>query len=243
MKVLKALHTGYCLIVFVLLFFIFFIPLLIPIYFPKKHHLVGEINRVWGHCIFILCFIPVGIEVRSKLDRKRQYIFCPNHFSYADIPLMGGMTPVNTIFVGKSALERIPLFGFMYRRLHITVDRARLMSKFNTLKRSLQAIDEGKSLVIYPEGGITTHHPPQMASFKDGPFRIAIEKQIPIVPVTIPYNWILLPAHELLINWRPIKLIFHEPVETKGLTIEDLDDLKVKVHDIIQTELDKYNRK
>jgi 1-acyl-sn-glycerol-3-phosphate acyltransferase len=137
-------------------------------------------------------------------------------------------------------MNKIPLFGFMYSRLHITVDRSKLKSKYSTLLRSMQAIDEGKSLIIYPEGGVVTKNPPKMASFKDGPFRLAIEKQIPIVPVTIPYNWIILPDDKLLLHWRKMKLIFHEPVSTEGMTIKELDYLKEKVYRIIQKELDNH---
>jgi 1-acyl-sn-glycerol-3-phosphate acyltransferase len=110
----------------------------------------------------------------------------------------------------------------MYRKLHITVNRASLKSKFNTLKHSVDALEAGKNLVIFPEGGITTHHPPHMSRFKDGAFRVAIEKQIPIVPVTIPYNWIILPdAKQLLLRRGTIKLIFHEPVDTRGMVLDD----------------------
>jgi 1-acyl-sn-glycerol-3-phosphate acyltransferase len=183
--------------------------------------------------------MPFSIEYKEKLNKRKQYIFTPNHFSYLDIPLIA-LNRINTVFVGKSGMNKIPLFGFMYSRLHITVDRSKLKSKYSTLLRSMQAIDEGKSLIIYPEGGVVTKNPPKMASFKDGPFRLAIEKQIPIVPVTIPYNWIILPDDKLLLHWRKMKLIFHEPVSTEGMTIKELDYLKEKVYRIIQKELDNH---
>ena len=128
----------------------------------------------------------------------------------------------------------------MYRKLHITVNRASLKSRLNTLKLSLEAIDEGKSLVIFPEGGIVTEKDPVMGRFKDGAFRVAIQKQIPIVPVTIPYNWIILPPDQFLLKWHRIKVIFHEPVTTTGLTLDDLDQLKKTVFQIIDQELRKH---
>jgi 1-acyl-sn-glycerol-3-phosphate acyltransferase len=151
-----------------------------------------------------------------------------------------GLNRINTIFVGKNDMENIPLFGFMYRKLHITVDRGNMSSRISTYKKSLRALDEGKSLVIYPEGGIVTHKDPVMGKFKNGAFKAAIEKQIPIVPVTLPYNWILLPPDEFLMRWHPVKLIFHEPVETKGLTAADTESLKNRVFAIIDNELSKH---
>lgn len=188
--------------------------------------------------MFTFIFIPYQSEYRSKLDPKKQYIFCPNHFSYLDIPTVGLLSH-NAIFVGKSEMSKVPLFGFMYRKLHITVDRTRLKSRYASLEKSLQAIDEGKSLIIYPEGGIMTEKEPVLSRFKDGPFRVAIEKQIPIVPVTIPFNWIILPPDEFLLRWHPLKVIFHEPIETSTLTMKDLDALKEKVYHIIDGELKK----
>lgn len=197
------------------------------------------INRWWAYVFFSLTAMPWSVEVLGNLDPKRSYIFCPNHFSYADIPVMA-LNPHNSIFVGKNDMEHIPLFGFMYRKLHITVNRQDLKSRSSTFKKSLKAIGQGKSLVIYPEGGIITKGEPVMGPFKDGAFRIAIEKQIPIVPVTLPNNWIILPAEEFLIRWKPIKLIFHEPIETTGLTAQDVTMLKEKVFTIIEQELRKY---
>lgn len=107
--------------------------------------------------------------------------------------------------------------------------------------RSMEAIDEGKSLVIYPEGGIITKDPPQLAGFKDGAFRVAIEKQIPLVPVTIPYNWILLPDNEFVLHWHRVKVIFHEPILTKGLTMNDIDKLKQSLRNTLDEELKKHN--
>jgi 1-acyl-sn-glycerol-3-phosphate acyltransferase len=241
MKLLQKIHTAYGALVFCILFLLFFIPLLVPILFPTQFRWVGILNRWWARLFFALIFIPFRVDNRSNLDPNQRYIFCPNHFSYLDIPTMG-LNPMNTIFVGKNDMEKVPLFGFMYRKLHITVDRSRLKSKFNTLVRSLQAIDDGKNLVIYPEGGILSHEPPLLAHFKDGAFRAAIEKQIPIVPVTIPYNWIILPDEtSLLLRWGVVKVIFHEPVESKGMGLDRLDELKHKVYEVIQTELKKHH--
>ncbi|HEY3402552.1 MAG TPA: lysophospholipid acyltransferase family protein [Ohtaekwangia sp.] len=239
MKFLRALHTGYGLVVFVILFFIFFPFLVIPILFPGLFSWIGVINRWWARLLFIFIGVPFRCEYRARLNSKTQYIFTPNHFSYLDIPVMG-LNTINTIFVGKSEMQNVPLFGYMYRKLHITVDRASLKSRYNSLKESLDAIDDGKSLVIFPEGGIVTEKDPVMSRFKDGAFRVAIEKQIPIVPVTIPHNWIILPPDQFLLRWHPITVIFHEPIDTTGLTLDDVDALKGKTFGIIESELQKH---
>jgi 1-acyl-sn-glycerol-3-phosphate acyltransferase len=239
MRFFRAIHTGYGLVIFTLIFILLLPLLLIPIFFPSKYEMTGWINRWWARLLFLCVFLPFKVEYRKKPDPRKQYIFCPNHFSYLDIPTLG-LNEHNSIFVGKSEMENIPVFGWMYGKLHITVNRASLKSKVHTIKRSLDAIEEGKSLVIFPEGGIVTEKGPVMGRFKDGAFRVAIEKQIPIVPVTIPYNWIILPPNEFLLRWHPIRVIFHEPVDTTGMTLDDIDTLRKRVFQIVDDELRKY---
>lgn len=240
MKLLRALHAFYILIWFVLLFILFFLLLLIPIVFKKAHHLTGVFNRWWAHVFFSLTFFRRQIIVHNEIDKKAQYIFCPNHFSYLDIPTMG-LNPVNSIFVGKNDMEKIPLFGFMYKKLHITVDRESMKSRYTTILRSAKAIDEGKSLMIFPEGGIVSKHMPKMHRFKDGAFRVAIDKQIPIIPVTIPYNWIILPDESLLPKLKKLKVIFHRPINTIGMTLEDVEKLKQQTYSTIDAELKRHS--
>jgi 1-acyl-sn-glycerol-3-phosphate acyltransferase len=241
-RILRWIHTGYGLVVFAVLFFLFLPLLSIPIVLPRHFSLTGVFNRWWARLFFAAIFLPYRVEYRSPLDNKTRYIFCPNHFSYLDIPTLG-LNTHNTIFVGKNDMERIPLFGFMYRKLHITVDREKLKSRYSTLLQSRQALDEGKSLIIFPEGGIVSRHIPSMHAFKDGAFRLAIEKQIPLVPVTIPYNWILLPDGEFVLRWHPLKVIFHAPVETKGMTLDQVGELKQRVFGIIDSELKTHLQK
>jgi 1-acyl-sn-glycerol-3-phosphate acyltransferase len=240
MKILKLIYSSYAVLCFIILFFIFIIPLMIPVVAPKRYKLIGAINRYWAKCFFFLLGIPIKVQYHPSIGQKGQYIFCPNHFSYFDIPSMG-LTRNNAIFVGKSAMEKIPLFGYMYKKLHITVDRNKLKSRYETYIRSKKAIDDGKNLVIFPEGGIASKNPPQMARFKDGAFRIAIEKQIPVVPVTIVNNWIILPEN-LLLSWKPVKIIFHRPIETKNVQMEELDNIKAQTFDVINQELQRHFR-
>jgi 1-acyl-sn-glycerol-3-phosphate acyltransferase len=237
MKILRRVYSTYCLLVFAGLFLI-----LLPLFFifiqrEKWHYFAYKLNYIWASTFYFLCGFPVEQVFPEKWDKSKQYIICPNHTSFLDITLLG-LTPLYFVFVGKSSISKVPLFGYMYRKLHITVNRNNLKSKYETLRRSLQAIDNGKSLVIFPEGGIFTENPPEMARFKDGPFRIAIEKQIPVIPVTIPYNWYILPDDgKMLVHWRKAKIIYHEPIPTQGMELDDVDKLKDRVYNIINSEL------
>lgn len=226
---------------FALLFLLLMPFFLILVQRERWHCYAYRLNHYWAKIFYAVCFFSLEIEYKAPIDKSKQYIFCPNHTSFLDIPLMG-FTPVYFVFVGKSSISKVPLFGYMYKKLHVTVDRNSLKSKYITIERSKEAIEEGKSLVIFPEGGIVSQAPPNMARFKDGPFRVAIEKQIPVIPVTIPYNWIILPDDgKMMVTKRHSKLIFHEPISTLGMNINDVDLLKDRVYQIIENELKKYH--
>lgn len=238
---LLRLQSLYCAFLF---FFVFL--LLLPGFlwaiWTENYKLGYQLNFIWSKCFLFLGGLSLEKEFRAVYDQQQSYIIAPNHTSYLDIPTVG-QTPVPFLFLGKSSLAKVPLFGYMYRKLHILVDRNSLKSNYETFKRSIEAVESGKSLIIFPEGGILSKHPPQMARFKDGPFRVAIEKQIPIIPVTIPFNWIILPDdNRFLLRGRCLKVIYHEPVPTVGLTLADLDQLKAQVYDIISDELVLQNK-
>ncbi len=235
----NRLYLAYAILVFTITFLLLFPWFLLGIYYPPASRVVLKVNYWWAIVYFFLIGLPISEEWRFRRNPAQPYIFCANHFSYLDIPVMGFIhSPA--VFVGKSSISGIPLFGFMFRKLHIMVNRDSVKSRAEVIRRSAQALDERKSVIIFPEGGIKTVHSPKMSPFKDGAFRMAIEKQIPIVPVTIPYNWIILPDDErFVIRFRRPKLVIHEPLDPAGLTLDDLKTLRDKCYSVIDGELSK----
>ena len=244
-KLLKPLQWLYCIYAFltfvIIMIPIFLLALIASLFGPRRGgNLIYGLCSLWADIWFFL----IGIFHRNIYEaphhKRKQYVFIANHTSYLDAPVLVKTIRQPLRALGKIEMRKVPLFGFMYSKLHITVDRSKLKSKYNSLKRSLEAIDQGKSLVIYPEGAIVTEREPVMGRFKDGAFRVSIEKQIPIVPVTIVYNWIILPADDFVLHWHPLKVVFHEPIEPNGITMNEIDQLKEKTRLVIEDELKKY---
>ncbi len=243
MRIIRRIYSTYSLSLFALIY-LFMLPVFaILINTNKRHPLVFTLHRIWAILFYGFSFIPIKRVYSSKVDFKKQYIYCSNHFSYLDIPAFG-INKVRPVFVGKSSLGKIPLFGYMYRNIHITLDKNNLKSKYNAFEKCADELDAGHNLVIFPEGGINSRRPPEMARFKDGAFRLAIEKQIPIVPVTIPYNWIISPDDgKFLLNRHENMIIFHDPISAKGMTMDDVGELKSRVFKVIDQELKIRNGK
>ena len=241
MKIWEKLYTYYAGLTFGILFLLLF-PVFLIIIQKKSWHKFGyHINKLWAKAFFSFIIKPIEVVVHPAIDQNKNYIFCANHFSYLDIPVMG-FTPNNFVFIGKSSIKKAPLFGYMFDKLHIAVNRQSKVKSYDTYKKSSDVVKNGRSLVMFPEGGILTQNPPYMTRFKDGAFRIAIEQQISIIPVTIPYNWIVLPDKKKInLKRGKLKVIFHEPIETKGMGTDDLQSLKCRTFQIIDDQLQKHN--
>lgn len=127
--------------------------------------------------------------------------------------------------------------------MYIAVNRSSKISRFRSYQACLDAVGSGRSLAIYPEGTIPKDGAPLMIPFKDGPFRIAIEKKVPVVPVTFPDNWIIYPDdRKKQARFRWPRMIFHEPIETKDMDISQADELKDMVYAIIDKEIRTRNK-
>lgn len=234
-KFARVLYTYYSGILFVLTFLMIFPFLLICIWIPGWKKFGRKINHYWAKTYFSMIFLPVKIDYRACLEKNKPYIFLANHFSYLDVAMMG-FVPGDVLFVGKASIRKAPLFGYYFKKLHIAVDRSRVKSRAETMRRAGEAIDRGSGIVLFPEGGIYTKNPPMMVPFKNGAFRLALDKQIPVIPVTLSYNHLILPDEkELLLRRTPAKMVFHEALIPEDF--ESDEDMKEKCFEVIQNQL------
>lgn len=195
------------------------------------------INKIWCILYFPLIGIPIPVKQEESLP-SGPLVYVSNHASYLDIPVLTWALPGFICFIGKAVLGKIPLFGYMFRKLHITVNRQSSTDRFKAFQQALQKLDEGRRLVVFPEGGIPTHQQPALAGFKDGAFRMAIEKQVPLVPVTIAHNWYIFAEDgNFLGRWYPAKVVIHKPIYTTGLSETEAESLSQKVFGIIANQL------
>ena len=240
MKIFTILYSFYGLLVFSSLFIFFSIPLLLGIWFKPLKKMAYWAHHKIARTFFSLIFIPMKIRYEKGVDLKKQYVIIANHFSFIDIPALAALN-IPFKFIGKMQVNNIPVLGYIFKNLHIMVDRDSKESRKQTYIDSFKSIDQGYSIGIFPEGGIKTEKVPTMAPFKNGAFAMALEKQVPILPVS------LLGAYKIMkgsffINWSPCEIVCHKPIYTDGYSSKDVDAFKEKCYNILQSELDKsYN--
>ena len=209
--------------------------------FPKAFRLMNA----WGVVLNIFLLVPVRRLKMAPLP-KPPYVICANHGSYLDIVHMYSIGLDFFLFMGKYELLKWPLVGMFFKRMNIAVNRGNRTEAAKALLRAGRSIDKGICVSLFPEGTIP-HTAPRMKPFKDGAFKLAIEKQVPIVPVTFIDHWRLFgdPA-DLMSRGHPgfSRAVRHPFIETKGMTEADLDNLRHRVYDIIQAPLiDAFGKK
>lgn len=203
---------------------------------PKLYRIAHFQRRIWGVVTSIPALLVPVIEQRAPLPKNRRIIYCANHFSYLDILTCGTYLPGFNFFMAKKELMKVPLFGIWFRTLDVPVERAKARESFMALVNASKQFDTGVDMVIFPEGRIPDNYP-KLAKFKAGAFRLAIEKQAVIVPVTLPDNYKRFPDGKWIATPGLMRTIMHEPIDTAGMTAEDEDALMQKVHSIIAGEL------
>jgi 1-acyl-sn-glycerol-3-phosphate acyltransferase len=224
----------------VLLPIIVLFPLiLITILSEKTYSLFFKIARFWARFILIGMGFRFEIKGTENFEVGKSYMLVANHTSMTDIMLM--LLAVKNhpfVFVGKKELVKIPIFGFIYKRVCILVDRENSKSRFAVFERAQNRIQQGLSICIFPEGGVPDESV-LLDEFKDGAFRIAIEHQLTIIPITFYDNKKRFSYTFFSGSPGKMRAKVHAPISTIGKTMNDKNLLKQEVRDIILSELQK----
>lgn len=164
-------------------------------------------------------------------------MFVANHTSMTDIMLMFYATKSPFVFVGKKELAKIPLFGFIYKRTCILVDRSNPKSRIEAFKNAEKRLDAGMSICIFPEGGVPKDLNLILDVFKDGAFKLALEHKIPIAPMTFHDNKKRFPYHHFIASPGRMRVKAHEIIPTADLEAVDRKVLKEQTRALILNEL------
>ncbi len=141
--------------------------------------------------------------------------------------------------MGKEELKEGLVTGRFFRSVDIALNRESKMSSYRAFKKAAERLQNGTSMIIFPEGKIGVEYPPVLHEFKNGPFKLAIELKIPIIPVSSSNTWKMLWDDGTRYGTRPgiCKYYVHKPIETALLTPADADELRDRVYDIISRKL------
>ncbi len=186
-KILNYIWRGWMIILGTVLTIILGIPVLLLSIRKKDYKYAYQFIRLW--CFGMFYGMGFRYELKKLTDKKiaknTQYVFISNHTSIMDVMLPCILMPNHPLcYVGKKELVKIPIFGTIYKRICVMVDRSSAKSRADVYRRCAERMEEGQSIVIFPEGGVPDDTSVVLDHFKDGAFILASKHQSPLAVFT-----------------------------------------------------------
>lgn len=196
----------------------------------------------WGRMLTWLVPVRVEIEGIELADRKQSYVVVANHQSQFDITVVYGFIGLDLRWVAKSEVGKIPFVAAGCRAIgHIFIERGNHEQSRKAINQAVSRLQSGTGLMFFPEG--TRSRTGRIQRFKKGAFRVAIDRQLPILPVTVIGTREILPPGSARIRPGKVRLIVHPPISTSGMTLDDLGELRRRAHAVVESGFDHEKKR
>ena len=194
-------------------------------------------GALWSRTISFLTPMIVSIEGKENIDEKQSYIVTPNHQSTYDIFALYGWIGIDIKWIMKKELKKIPGLGFGSEKVgHIFLDRSNQRAAVKSLDEAKQKLTNGTSVVIFPEG--TRNNGKNLLPFKRGAFKLALDLDLPLLPVTIVGTTKIMPGRSKTdIFPGKVKIYVHKPIELTGYSPENMKDLMENLKKTLESRL------
>lgn len=232
MKVLYILYQyliGFPLIVLSTLFAAVFTI----ICFPWKNGKAPRAVQVfWSRSVIRLLLLPIKVTGRENVDTKQSYVFVANHQSFLDVFAIYGWLPNNFKWLMKKEIRRVPFVGTACAVAgHIFVDRSNPRAALQSMDKVKKELVDGISTVIFPEG--TRTKTGEIGRFKQGAFKIAMDMELPVVPITLNGFYKAMPSGQPFANpYSHLSLHIGKPIDISQFT--DINDAMIYVREKVE---------
>jgi 1-acyl-sn-glycerol-3-phosphate acyltransferase len=235
MKVLKNIFGSvwaiWGIIAFTVTLFIVIIPICITFLIkePAGTEAFRQISRLWMNVYLLLIGCPLKLIGKEHFKKGETYIVVCNHNSLMDVPVTTPFVPGANKTIGKTSFTKVPVFGWVYKRGTVLVDRKSEESRRRSFEEMKQTLSQRIHMVIYPEGTRNRTNDP-LKSFHDGAFRLALATKKEIIPTVVFNTKKVLPVNKPF-YLRPHKLEMHflPPVSPEGISSKELKEKVFKI--------------
>jgi 1-acyl-sn-glycerol-3-phosphate acyltransferase len=174
---------------------------------PRRTHLFRIISKIWMRFFFFATGCRLKIFGTKNFEAGENYVVICNHNSLMDVPISTPFIPGTNKTIAKAEMARIPVFGLVYKRGAVLVDRNDKSSRRDSFKKMKDVLNMGMHMCIYPEGTRNRTRMP-LKDFHDGAFKLAVECETKILPALIFNTKKVLPAGKIFFFW-PSKMELH----------------------------------
>jgi 1-acyl-sn-glycerol-3-phosphate acyltransferase len=211
---------------------VLFIPITSAAIMSKTGNLAFSISKLWTYTLLIVTNVHPVISGKEKIKKGQSYIIISNHQSEFDIMALMTSLGIQLRWIIKKELKKVPLFGYaLYASRNIFIDRSNTKEAIKTINEGISRLPKGASVMVFAEG--TRSYDGSIQEFKKGGFITAIDKGLPILPVTVNGSRKVLPKNSLVFSPGPIEVIVGEPIETSSYSHDTINDLMDKTRRII----------
>lgn len=172
----------------------------------------------------LLAGVRYSVTGRERVDPRGVYVYTPNHQSMLDPPMVWaslGSPGRRPGFLVKKEIGRVPVLGYGIQQIGmLLVDRSNSERALVSARRATERLHAGRSFTVFAEG--TRTRDGRLLPFKKGAFHMAVDAQVPIVPVSIDGAHRAMPRGEMRLRSAPIRVTIHNPIPTAGLTQKDV---------------------
>lgn len=208
--------------------------LIVPALGPARTARVTAVP--WARLGLFLSGIKVHLHGLEHIRPGQSYVITANHLSHFDIWVLYGWLGMDLRWVMKQELRQVPVIGVSCAALgHVFIDRSNREAALASLNAAREEITAGTSILFFPEG--TRSRDGSLKPFKKGAFNMALDLQLPVLPVTINGTWEILPPGSLQLAPGEVHITVHAPVAVKGRSEADLDDLASESRNAIASVL------
>lgn len=226
-------------LIFVGSLIVFFIPIWITGLWPEPKRTIYfiDLSRLWMKFFFVFSGVRRVIKGKENFKKEANYIVVCNHNSFMDVPLTSPGIPGGNKTIAKMEMARIPLFGIVYKRGSVLVNRKSEESRRASYQNMKDVLEMGLHMCIYPEG-TRNKTPEPLQRFHDGAFRLATETGKDIIPALIFNTNKVLPVHKAFFFWpHKVEMHFLPAVTVANKTKEEL---KEEVFQVMKGYYAKY---
>jgi 1-acyl-sn-glycerol-3-phosphate acyltransferase len=198
---------------------------------PKRSVFLHKILRAWMYVFFFLAGLRLKVKGKNNFEAGHNYIIVFNHNSMIDVPVSYPFMPGANKTIAKIEMTRVPLFGLIYKRGSVLVDRKNEESRKLSYLKMKEVLDMGLHMCIYPEGTRNKTDQP-LQRFHDGAFRLSLDTGKPIMPGLIFNSKKVLPGKTFYF-W-PAKLELHYLPPVSPSNFSSAEELKMNVFNLMK---------
>lgn len=211
---------------------VLFVPITLAAFCSRTGNLSFTISKVWAWMVRLAAFVRVDITGKENIQKGQSYVIISNHQSFFDIIALVTTLGIQYRWIIKQELLKVPLFGYaLYASRNIFIDRSNSQRARQSIKKGIDRLPGGASILFFAEG--TRQPPGTLGQFKKGGFMVAMQNDLPILPVTVNGSAKVLPRKGVVFSPGKIHVVVDRPIITEGYDRDNLEELMENTRGVI----------